>query len=156
MKSRIHFGILFPFIAFILMGFGDHSSSLRKNSSRVECAMDIFAQNDISVTVDYVTFSSSSDTKTFYNIAGNGASDSGVFYWETTEGFTITIKLGSSSGTGRIRVVAGRTQVHCSNFNNPTLAFVIEINPSECVGGYFVISNHRVANMNMQLFNFFS
>jgi len=99
--------------------------------------MDIFAQNNTSVTADYVKFISSTETISFYNIAGNGASDSGVLHWDMNVGFTLTIKLGSSPGTGCIKVFKDRTLIQCWNFNNPSVPMSVDLNEG-CAGAYYV------------------
>ena len=138
MKTKIH-TTLFPIMTLLLFVSGNSGKVLEETPAIMKCTMDVSVQNNISTTIDYVQFNSSVDTKTFYNISGNGGSDGSAFEWQTSEGFTITIKLGSSSGTGSIRIFNEHTLVHCSNFNNPTLACVIELGPhSLCPGAYYV------------------
>src|SRR4030095_1922768 len=90
--------LLLPLGIIILFGSWNTESVVKKNEIFMECAMDIFGQNNTPVVVDHIKFVSSLDTKTFSNIPANGGSDSGVFYWETTMGFVIEVKLKARPG----------------------------------------------------------
>lgn len=120
----------------------DTKNGLRKKGNNTICVMDIFAQNNSAVVVDYVKFISSVEVKTFTDIAANGGGGSGVLQWDTNISFSISVKLKAYPGNGAIKIYNGQNLVYCTSFSNVSTS-IIHITPDDiggytCTGGFLV------------------
>jgi len=107
MKRKVTSRVVLPLAILFFFGSWNPDSTSKKSHNFDECTMDIFAQNNTSVALDYVKFISAIETETMSNIAGGGGTDSGIFTWDVSQGFVLIVKLGNSPGSGRIRVYKG-------------------------------------------------
>lgn len=127
----------------LFLGSWGPDASWKENKSFDECTLDIFAHNNTSVAIEYVKFQSSIETEMMANISGSGGTASGVFTWDKAQGCAKLVKLGSSPGSGRIRIFKSNmhTLIYCANFNNNlTIPLAFDIGADvTCPEGFFVI-----------------
>ncbi len=133
----------------ILFGSWNTRQSSEKTEKIQTCTNDIFAQNNTSVTVNFVKFQSSTQTRTFNNIAAGGSNSNNLSGPTGAGDFTITVQMPANPGTGRIRVFrasgGGPVLISCIQFTNSSSVtnYSLPDDYDICTGSYSVYVEAR-------------